>query len=270
MRSFVEIPEPEAPASVYVPNAPMRVLVAEPDAVSRRLICSLLESEMIMVVESNHVRVLNAIKETFPDILVADARSLAPLQTESVSGFGELPSATIVTAYDPAELAAFAPIAVDLLVKPFSADRFDAAIDAAKSQIAREPAESAAGHFPGRRRQDLPEQQFLERLVVESDHKMLLVRVEDVDWIQSSGDYVRLHVGSACHLLRRTMKTLQTQLDPKRFLRVHRNAMVNLDRVTEFYLPPEGNMFVTLNTGVSLPLRRHNRSSLRKLLKDIF
>jgi DNA-binding LytR/AlgR family response regulator len=66
------------------------------------------------------------------------------------------------------------------------------------------------------------------------------------------------------------MKTLQSQLDPKRFLRVHRNAMVNLDRVTEFYLPPEGNMFVTLNTGVSLPLRRHNRSSLRKRLKDIF
>ena len=269
--SFTGIPEPEAPASVYVPNAPIRVLVAEPDAVSRRLICSLLESETIMVVESNHVRVLNAIKETFPDILVADARSLTPLQTESVSAFGELPSATIVTAYDPAELAVFASIAVDLLVKPFNADRFDAAMDAAKLQIAREPAESASGYFPSRRRQEFPEQQhFLERLVVESDHKMLLVRVEDIDWIQSSGDYVRLHAGSACHLLRRTLKTLQTQLDPKRFLRVHRNAMVNLDRVKEFYLPPEGNMFVTLNTGVSLPLRRHNRSSLRKLLKDIF
>jgi DNA-binding LytR/AlgR family response regulator len=66
------------------------------------------------------------------------------------------------------------------------------------------------------------------------------------------------------------MKTLQTQLDPKRFLRVHRNAMVNLDRVTEFYLPPEGNMFVTLNSGASLPLRRHNRSALRRLLKEIF
>lgn len=270
MRSVTEIPEPEAPASAYVPKAPIRVLVAEPDAVSRRLICSLLESEMLMVVESNHVRVLNAIKETFPDLLVADARALTPLQTESLSAFGELPSATIVTAYDPAELAAFAPIAVDLLVKPFNADRFDAAMDAAKSQIAREHAESTSGHFPDPRRQDLPERQFLERLVVESDHKMLLVRVEDIDWIQSSGDYVRLHAGGACHLLRRTMKTLQSQLDPKRFLRVHRNAMVNLDRVTEFYLPPEGNMFVTLNTGVSLPLRRHNRSSLRKRLKDIF
>jgi two-component system LytT family response regulator len=224
---------------------------------------------MIVVVESNHVRVLNAIKETFPDILVADAHSLTPLQPESLSVFGELPSATIVTAYDPAELAAFAPIAVDFLVKPFKADRFDAAMDVAKSQIARERAASASAHFPSRR-QDLPEQQFLERLVVESDHKILLLRVEDIDWIQSSGDYVRLHAGKACHLLRRTMKTLQTQLDPKRFLRVHRNAMVNLDRVTEFYLPPEGNMFVTLNSGASLPLRRHNRSSLRRLLKDIF
>jgi DNA-binding LytR/AlgR family response regulator len=142
--------------------------------VSRRLICSLLESETIMVVESNHIRVLSAIKETFPDILVADARSLTPLQTESLSGLGELPSATIVTAYDPAELALFAPIAVDLLVKPFNADRFDAAMDAAKLQISREPAANASGHFPGRRRQEFPEQHFLERLVVESDHKMLL------------------------------------------------------------------------------------------------
>jgi two-component system LytT family response regulator len=214
--------------------------------------------------------VLNAIKETFPDILVADARSLTPPQAESLSVFSELPSATIVTAYDPAELAAFAPFAVDFLVKPFKADRFDAAMDAAKSQIARERAASASAHFPVLTRQDLPEQQFLVRLAVESDHKILLVRVEDIDWIQSSGDYVRLHAGSACHLLRRTMKTLQTQLDPKRFLRVHRNAMVNLDRVTEFYLPPEGNMFVTLNSGASLPLRRHNRSALRRLLKEIF
>jgi two-component system LytT family response regulator len=270
LRPFTEITVAEPPAVLDVFSAPLRVVVAEPDAVSRRLICSLLESELIMVVDSNHVPVLHTIKKSSPDIVVADARALSTLGKESLSAFGELPSATIVTAYDPAELAAFAPIAIDLLVKPFSAERFDVALDVARARVARERAESASERSLSLSRRDLPTQQFLERLVVESEHKILLLRVEEIDWIQSFGDYVRLHAGNACHLLRRTMKTLQTQLDPKRFLRVHRNAMVNLDRVKEFYLPPEGNMFVTLSTGVSLPLRRHNRSSLRRLLKDLF
>jgi two-component system LytT family response regulator len=65
------------------------------------------------------------------------------------------------------------------------------------------------------------------------------------------------------------MKNLQAVLDPNRFLRVHRNAIVNLDHVDEFYLPPSGNMFVKLNSGVSLPLRRANRAALRRVLKDI-
>jgi two-component system LytT family response regulator len=268
LRSLDGIAVVEAPV-LDILSAPLRVVVAEPDAVSRRLICSLLESELIMVVDSSHVQVLHTIKKNFPDVLVADVRALSPLEKESLSAFGDLPSATIVTGYDPADLAAFAPIAIDLLVKPFSAERFDAALDAARARVAYDRAESASARSQSGSQRDLPSQQFLERLVVESDHKILLIRVEDIDWIQSFGDYVRLHAGNACHLLRRTMKTLQTQLDPKTFLRVHRNAMVNLDRVKEFYLPPEGNMFVTLNTGVSLPLRRHNRSSLRKLLKDL-
>jgi two-component system LytT family response regulator len=271
VRPVTEILGAEAPASVHLPSAPLRVLVAEPDAVSRRLICSLLKSELIMVVEPpNRAQMLNAIKESVPDILVMDAHSWSPTRAESLAALGsEVPLATIITAYDPADLAAFEPIAVDLLVKPFDADRFEAALDLAKSEIARERAEGDSGQFPSGKRGDLPRTGWLERLVVEADHKMLLVRAEDIDWIQSSGDYVRLHVGSACHMLRRTMKELQELLDPKRFLRVHRSAMVNLDRVKEFYLPPTGNMFVTLNTGVSLPLRRHARSSLRRLLSEI-
>jgi two-component system LytT family response regulator len=271
VRSVTETLGAGALALVHAPSASLRALVAEPDPVSRRLICSLLNSELIAVVESpNRVHMLDAIKESVPDILVADALSLSPSRAEIPVALGsEVPAATIVTAYDPADLPAFAPIAVDLLVKPFDADRFEVALDLAKSEITRGRALAEKGEFLSGKQGDLPRTGWLERLVVESDHKMLLVRAEDIDWIQSSGDYVRLHVGSACHLLRRTMKELQALLDPKRFLRVHRSAMVNLDRVKEFYLPPTGNMFVTLKTGVSLPLRRHTRFSLRRLLKDI-
>jgi two-component system, LytTR family, response regulator len=87
--------------------------------------------------------------------------------------------------------------------------------------------------------------------------------------VQSSGNHVRLHVGKTSHLVRQSMKNLQALLDPNRFLRVHRNAIVNLDYVEEFHLPPNGNMFVKLNDGLCLPLRKANRGLLRKLLKDI-
>jgi len=87
--------------------------------------------------------------------------------------------------------------------------------------------------------------------------------------MQTSGNHIRLHVGKASNLIRQSMKNLQALLDPNRFLRVHRNAIVNLDHVEEFHLPPNGDMFVRLNDGLCLPLRKANRAQLRKLLKDI-
>jgi len=87
--------------------------------------------------------------------------------------------------------------------------------------------------------------------------------------MQTSGNHIRLHVGKASNLIRQSMKNLQALLDPNRFLRVHRNAIVNLDHVEEFHLPPNGDMFVRLNDGLCLPLRKANRAQLRKVLKDI-
>jgi len=268
VRSFFETRETETRAS---PLPPVRVLVSEPDVVSRRLICALLERESGMMVTSvDDSGLVSSIQESTPDLVIVDVHAPAIRLVSSWGALGiKSAPATIVTAYDPSTVSAFASTAIDFLVKPFDSERFEAALELAKAEIIRERAKGESRHFPSVKQEYIPSTSWLERLAVESDHKILLVRVEDVDWIQSRGDYVRLHVGSACHLLRRTMKELEARLDPKRFLRVHRSAMVNLDRVREFYLPPTGNMFVTLTTGVSLPLRRHSRSSLRQLLKDV-
>jgi two-component system, LytTR family, response regulator len=268
VRSVTEILGAEAPAAVYLPSAPLRVLVSEPDVVSRRFICALLERESGMMVTCvDDSRLVSSIRESAPELVIVDVHAPAIRRASSWGAVGiKSAPTTIITAYDPSAVSAFASTAIDFLVKPVDPERFEAALDLAKSEIARE---RELDRLLSERLGDLRKTHWLQRLVVESDHKMLLVRAEDIDWIQSSGDYVRLHVGSACHLLRQTMKELQALLDPTKFLRVHRSAMVNLDRVKEFYLPPTGNMFVTLNTGVSLPLRRHNRFSLRRLLKDI-
>ena len=250
---------------------PIRVLVSEPDAASRRLICSLLEREpgvtMACVDDS---QLVSSILESAPDLLILDVHTPAIRQARGWQALGISPEpTTIITGYDPSAVSQFASSAIDFLVKPFDVDRFEAALDLAKSEIARARlgrevevrAKVPEGEEPARR--------FLQRLAVEVDEKIVVIKIEDVRWMQAAGNYIRLHMGNTSHLLRRSLKSLQAWLDPNHFLRVHRNVIVNLDHVEEFHLPPTGNMFVKLNDGLCLPLRKANRALLRRLLKSI-
>jgi len=263
--SFPATDGAEEPASIHVRSESIRVLVAEPDPVSRGLICSLLECEPDITTECvDDSRLIASIQENVPDIVILDAHTPAIRRAGDWHTLGiKSPLATIVTAYDPALLTAFTSIAVDLLVKPFDVERFEAALDLARARILQVRTQPKL---------DVPggaglHSQFLQRLTVEAGETIVLVRVEDILWIQSADRYVRLHVESKSLALRRSMRSLQLMLDPKRFLRVHRNVIVNLDHVDEFHLPLDGNMFVKLNNGVALPLRKGNRSVIRKLLQ---
>jgi two-component system LytT family response regulator len=269
LRSSFEIRETETRASAHV--LPIRVLVSEPDAVSRRLICSLLECESGMTVTCvDDSRLVSSIEESAPDLVILDVHTPAISRAPSWEAVGiKRAPATIVTAYDPAALTAFASSAVDLLVKPFDVERFETALDLAKSRIVRARTELEGEERSSDQKEKRPARHFLQRLAVEANEKIVLVRVDDIRWMQSSGNHIRLHVGKTSHLVRQSMKNLQALLDPNRFLRVHRNAIVNLDHVEEFHLPPHGNTFVKLNDGLCLPLRKANRALLRKLLKDI-
>ena len=272
MRSVPEIVGLGVPATVHGHGAPIRVLVSEPDTVSRRLICSLLTCESDMTLECvDDSQIVSSIQEFAPDLVILDVHTPAIRRAESWGALGiKSPPATIVTAYDPATLSTFASVATDLLVKPFDVERFQTALDMAKARIIRSRPEFRATN-------DLPSdqcravrRQFLQRLAVEVGETIMLVRVEDILWFQSSRNHIRLHVGHTSHLIRQSIKRLQALLDPNRFLRVHRNAIVNLDHVEEFQLPAKGNMFVKMNNGVNLPLRKGNRTMLRKQLKEIF
>jgi two-component system LytT family response regulator len=269
LSSFLEVRETETKASAHV--LPIRVLVSEPDAVSRRLMCSLLECESGMTVTCvDDSRLVSAVQESAPDLVILDVHTPAIRRAPSWEAVGiNRAPATIVTAYDPSAVSAFASSAIDFLVKPFDAERFEAALDLAKSGIARARMELEVDERSSDQEQQPPARRFLQRLAVEANEKIVLVRVDDIRWMQASGNHIRLHVGKTSHLVRQSMKNLQALLDPNRFLRVHRNAIVNLDHVEEFHLPPNGNMFVKLNDGLCLPLRKANRALLRKLLKDI-
>jgi two-component system LytT family response regulator len=216
-------------------------------------------------------RLLSSIQELAPDLVIVDVHTPVIRFARSWEGVGiKSAPVTIVTAYDPSAVSMFASTAIDFLVKPFDVERFEGALDLATSTIAQARTEFGAEERSSQQKHSVPRRQFLQRLAVEAGEKIVLVKVTDIEWMQSSGNNIRLHLGKTFHLLRQSMKNLQELLDPNRFLRVHRNAIINLDHVEEFHLPSQGNMFVKLNNGVCLPLRRANRALLRKMLKRHF
>ncbi len=258
------------PVAVADEGGPIRVLLVEPDSASRRLICSILENESdatVLCVDSS--RLLPSIHEFRPDLVILDISTAS--HTAALKYLGTRSStATIITGYDATSLKHFSSINEDLLIKPFGVEQLQIALEAAKSKIIRVRTEMAASVPSSNRQHSTERLQFLSRVAAESGETIVIVNVKDILWLQACGNYIRLHLGSATHLVRQTVKNFQKMLDPRHFLRIHRNAIVNLDHVREFFLPPEGNMHVKLDNGTCLPLRRANRSLLRKTLKSCF
>ena len=272
MKSFQRNIQPAALSELQSVDVPLRVLVSEPDITSRKLMCALLQCNAGTTVNCvDDSQLLSAIHDTDPHIVIVDIHSPSSRQASSWEALGIQPApATIVTGFDPSALSAFSSRAVDFLVKPFDVERLESALDLAVAAIGQTRRAAVPTDSLGHAGNGAEQLRFAQRLAVEAGAKIVLLRTGDIEWLQASGNYIRIHLGEMVYLLRQSLTNLQALLDPGRFLRVHRNVIVNLDHVEEFYLPVEGNMFVRLRNGLCLPLRKANRALLRKTLKRPF
>lgn len=270
MRTLQRNSQPATLTELKVGEVSLRVLVSEPDASSRRLICALLQSDARTKVTCvDDSQLLPAVEETAPDLVIVDVHSPSIRRAINWQMLGfQFAPVTIVTGLDPSAVSAFASNAVDFLVKPFNVERLESAFDLATAAISRRRA--AATEPLSHAEQGVEERRFLRRLAVEAGEKIVLLRTEDIEWLQAAGNNIRVHLREMNYLRRGSLKYLQSLLDPNRFLRVHRNAIVNLDHVEEFHLPTQGNMFVKLKHGACLPLQRANRALLRRILRQHF
>ena len=167
-----------------------------------------------------------------------------------------------VTAYAQHAVRAYDLEAVDYVLKPFSDQRFAEALARAKrrvreSELSALAARLAAGH--AEKRADPPEPartRYLDRFAVRRGDRRVLVGVETIRWIESEDYYVRLHFDGATHLLRTSLAALEGRLDPDRFLRVHRTAIVRRDAVLEIRLLANGIRMLVLDDGTELPVAR--------------
>jgi len=265
-------------------SAPIRVLIVDDEPLARRRIRSLLEGdpEVTLVGEcGNGLDAVEAIRAESPDVVFLD------IQMPELDGFGvvrevgvdELPVVVFVTAHDEHALEAFSVHALDYLLKPVERDRFRTALDRAKAQLrgrsAAPAAADAAGGGPtqlGARLDALlrhldADQRFPDRLAIKTDGRVLFIRTEDIDWIETAGNNLKIHVGRDVHLLRATMSRIEQRLSPRRFLRIHRSILVNLNRVRELQPWFQGDYVVILRDGTRLTSGRSYRGALRVLLE---
>ena len=213
---------------------------------------------------------VRSIRDLAPDVVFLDVQmpGLDGFGVVEAVGPGAMPVTVFVTAYDEHALRAFEAQALDYLLKPIDDDRFDRALDRARRRVA-ERRESALG----RRVSDalagaagtpeaVPHRSPDARFLVDRAGRVAVVHADEVDWVEAAGDYVGLHAGRDVHLLRETMARMEDRLDPRRFVRIHRSTIVNVDRIRELRPRANREYDVVLHDGTELKLSRSYRDRL--------
>lgn len=183
-------------------------------------------------------------------------------------GRERMPSIIFVTAYDQFALRAFEVHALDYLLKPFEEKRLAESVRRAKSYIMGRKAETDQEGLRRVLQAAQPAARYPDRFAVKHAQKLIIIRAEQVDWIQAADNYVTLHCGHEIHTLRETMNSLERTLDPAKFLRIHRSAIVNLDRVKALQPWFRGDYRVLLTNGVQLTLSKSYRQALKERLMN--
>jgi two-component system, LytTR family, response regulator len=243
----------------------MTVMIVDDEELARKLVREMLVThpEMEVIAEcANGFEAVKAAAQTKPDLMFLD------VQMPKLDGFEvlELIDAGVrtifVTAYDQYALRAFDVHAVDYLLKPFSKERFDAALELAKSRLGEPspaPAELAAAARP---------QRYLERVVVKDGARVHIIPVSRLDYAEAQDDYVSLVAQGKAHLKQQTIASLEESLDPRQFIRIHRSYIVNLDRVVKMEPYTKDSRIAVLSDGTQLPVSRSGYQRLTALLGE--
>ncbi|GAB4528675.1 MAG: LytTR family DNA-binding domain-containing protein [Amphiplicatus sp.] len=239
----------------------------------------------IVAEAANGREAVKLIKQLSPDVVFLD------IQMPGLDGFGVVraligapaPLFVFVTAYDKYAIDAFEANALDYLVKPVEDERLKDAIHRAREALKTLAAASRESRLvellaslSSDERDRIKElindpawtakERYPERLSFKDGSKVVVLNADEVDWIDAAGDYMCIHAGGKTHIIRETMKTLEARLDPARFQRVHRSAIVNVNKVKELHPHSNGEYFLILENGVELKLSRSYKDVVARFL----
>jgi two-component system LytT family response regulator len=270
-------------------NRKIRALVVDDESLARKALRAMLsdDPEMEVIAECRNGReAVAVIREQSPDVVFIDIQmpEMDGFQVIEEVGATQMPVTVFVTAYDKHALRAFEAHALDYLLKPFDHDRFNTALQRAKKSVRQQKlgeisenlfavlqdrklktGESPSETDNRKSTEPVAEEPF-DRVVIKSGGRIYFLKVQEIDWVEAGGDYLSLHSGSQTHLIRETMGNFHAKLDPRKFLRIHRSTIVNIERIKDIQPLFKGEYVITLTGGKRLNSSRGYRHHLQKLL----
>ena len=253
------------------------VIVVDDEPLAREGVKALLSREpgveVVQVCASGQTAV-KAIVDLDPDIVFLDVQmpGMSGFDVIRTVGADRMPFIIFTTAYDRYALDAFAAHAVEYLLKPFSDERFSEALSRGKSAVRdhhmAQLGEKLAGLLDQIGSVQLSDaaREPAQRITVRGTGKTYFVPVSEIDWIQGADYYANVHAGGRQHLVRESLASLAARLDKRTFIRVHRSAIVNVQRVREIRSAVNRESFVVLHDGTKVRLARGARARLEELL----
>jgi two-component system, LytTR family, response regulator len=247
----------------------IRALIVDDEPLARLMTRRMLDGhaniELIGECESGEEAVA-AIRGLNPDLVFLD------VQMPGLDGFAvieslaseRLPQIIFITAYDQYAVRAFDVHALDYLLKPFDRDRFEQALRRAVRQVETEQ----SGELNERILSMLAEREprYLERFVIKTEGRVFFLKADEIEWIEAEGNYVIFHAGGKGHLFREAISSLEAKLDPRKFQRIGRSAIVNVDSIRELQPWFRGDYKIILHDGTELKLSHRFRDNLNKYL----
>jgi two-component system LytT family response regulator len=272
-------------------NRRIRALIVDDESLAREALLVMLDDdpEIEVVAECRNGReAVTAIREQSPDVVFLDIQmpEMDGFQVVEEVGARRMPVTIFVTAHDKHALRAFEAHALDYLLKPFDHDRFNTALQRAKTFVRQQKLgeiseslfavlqdlKSKTGESPSdtdnRKPERVAHQEPIERVAIKSGGRIYFLKTREIDCVEGAGDYLTLHSGSRTHLIRETMGNFHAKLDPQKFLRIHRSTIVNIERIKDIRPLYKGDYVITLTSGVSLKASRGYRHELRPLLDE--
>ena len=253
----------------------IRTVIADDEELARRGLRALSQrcEDLELICECRNAReAVDAIHRHRPDLVFLDVQMPGKTGFDVISAIADAqrPHVVFVTAYDNFALRAFEVHALDYLLKPVNEERFDAAL----ARVRKAMSQATDNAIVERVRQvaaDLrmatsPSMVPVDRLPIKANGRIMLIRLSDIDWIEADGDYVSVHVGGKAWLMRETIAAVELRLALSGFVRIHRSAIVNAERVKELRPRDKGEYIVVLNNGTELKLTRNYRASVERLV----
>jgi two-component system, LytTR family, response regulator len=246
----------------------IRAVLVDDEELARQLLREYIEESggVEVVAEcANGFEAVKVIAELKPDVVFLDVQ-MPKLDGFEVLELLDAPVAVIfVTAYDQYAMRAFDANAVDYLLKPFSADRLHKALEKVRQRLGSPPPAIAAAELSAAAR---PPEQKLERVVVKDGTKVHIIPIDRLDYVEAQDDYIALRSEKKNYLKQQTISSIEAQLDAKKFVRIHRSYIVNLERIARIEPYTRDSRVAVLNDGTQLPVSRSGHAKLKTLLGE--